>query len=215
MFKSSLAGGLALATIFGAAHAQAGPCPAMPTASSVYTAAGFSCTVGPLTFSSMSISPSTTGDGTVGPISVTPVPDGLALSFSAAASAPPPSTADITWLYVVTSTVPITDAGLSLVGSGTGGATVTLDETLSPIGVKLHVADPGPGIDAATIDPPVSKLSVAKDLEIVAMPSGSVGVASIIDNTFSFSTIPEPATLAVLGAGLVGLGLARRRNRNA
>ena len=124
--------------------------------------ARISCTVGTLTFSSISISPSTTGDGVVGPITVTPVASGLSLSFSSAASAPPPSTADIAWLYTVASTVPIVDASLLLTGSGTGGGTVSLSETLSN-GKTLTASSPGSATDSVTF-PGVSSLSVAKDL---------------------------------------------------
>jgi len=33
------------------------------------------------------------------------------------------------------------------------------------------------------------------------------------DGLVATAAIPEPATLAIVGLGLVGLGLARRRNR--
>jgi hypothetical protein len=210
MLKSSF-GGLVLATIFGVASAQAAPCSTTPTPSSVYTAPGFTCTVGTLTFSGVSISPSTTGTGVVGPISITALSDGLPLTFSASASAPPPSTADISWLYDVTSTVPIVDASLLLTGSGTSGGAVTLDETLSN-GATLHASSPGSATDTVTFAG-VSSLSVAKDLANVALTPSSLSVSSVVENTFSTSThpIPEPAAFVVLGAGLVGLGLARRK----
>ena len=215
MLKSLLVGGLAFAAVAGVGSAQAGPC-AMAS-SSVYTAPGFSCTVGTLTFSSISISPSTTGDGVVGPITVTPVASGLSLTFSSAASAPPPSTADIAWLYTVASTVPIVDASLLLTGSGTGGGTVSLSETLSN-GKTLMASSPGSATDSVTF-PGVSSLSVAKDLVDVALTSGSLAVSSVIENTFSTNStpIPEPMsiTLVVTGLGLIGLGFSRRSKRNS
>jgi hypothetical protein len=213
MLKSVFVGGLAFAAAVGAGSAQAGPCPTVPTSSSVYTASGFSCSVGTLTFSSMSISPSTSGDGTIGPISVTPLVgvlggDGLELTFSAAASFPPGGTADIAWTYDVTSTVPIVDAGLSLTGSGLSGATVALSETLDPIGKTLSASSPGSPSETITFAG-VSSLSVTKDLANVALSSGTA-VSSIVQNTFSTHPISEPTTIALLGAGLLGLGLSRR-----
>ncbi len=209
LHKSSLVG-LTISAVAGVGSAHAVPACVLGSAAT-YTAPGFSCTVGTLTFSGITISPSTTGDGTVGPISVGPISGGLALTFSSAASAPPPSTADVAWLYTVTSTAPITDAGLLLTGSGTGGGTVSLNETLSN-GVTLSAASPGSATDHVTFAG-VDSLSVAKDLANIAFTSGSMAVSSVIENTFSNGIVPapEPATFALLGAGLLGLCLVRRR----
>ena len=91
--------------------------------------------------------------------------------------------------------------------SGTGFADIT--ETIKPSSVQLQVDSGGPFVSHQYF-PPTNSVSVLKDL-VVAVPQGSIGTASIGSFEEDFSEAPEPVSAVLIGSGLLGLGLWRRR----
>jgi hypothetical protein len=133
---------LGMSPLLGASSALAAAC---ATASvSVYEAAGFSCNVGPVTFSDVSVGSTTSGSGVValGDFSpFTAVVDGvtefgLHLSFASDTGTTPSSLADVALTFNVSGTPSLTDAFAVFAGTTTGTGTDDLSEVLSN-GVSL------------------------------------------------------------------------------
>jgi hypothetical protein len=92
-------------------------------------------------------------------------------------------------------------------GTGNGG----VGETINPSGIRLQVDTSGALVSSQEF-PPTNTVSVLKDLLLTAPPGveGS-GFAQINAFEEDFTEAPEPVGSVLIGSGLLGLGLWRRR----
>jgi hypothetical protein len=186
---------------------SASPC--VTASVSTYTAAGFSCSVGGVTFSNISVIPTTSGGGTVSLTSFVPVTIGneFGLELIYAATAGSGAVADVAWTYDVAGNL-LNDVFLSLAGNTTGTGTQTVSEVLSN-GVTLSLDSAGTATQTFS---PIANLFVVKDQNNFGNGDGTAN-ASILTNAFSLTT-PLPGALPLFATGLLGFwGIRKRRGR--
>lgn len=211
---------LALAAV----PAKATTCVPGNMGSSSYGAAGFTCTIGSLTFSNFltnisgSIQPPAAG------VTVTPIttaPDGFTFNPALGVSNTGGGyqVSDVTIYYTISGPgIDDLDLGFNGAYSGTGMTDVselwclnaaTLVGCSGANAGLISVSNPPPVYNnTITFAAPVSMVSVAKDM-LVDTGSG-IGGASITSVTNNYSQVPESASLTLLGLGLLGLAVAKR-----
>lgn len=187
--------------------AAAAPCVTASVGS--YTASGFSCSVDGVTFSNITVTPTTSGGGVVTLTSFQPYSFGgefgLTLIYSATAGSN--GVADVAWTYDVAGNL-LNDAFVQLVGNTTGTGTQTVDEQLSN-GTNLALNSAGQTTATFT---PIGSLFAIKDQNNFGNGDGTAN-ASALTNAFSLTT-PLPGALPLFATGLLGFWGVRKRRRN-
>jgi len=145
-----------------------------------------------------------------------PPPGETGIQFSGAFNAAAGVTNDWVLTYTITELTPgakITDAYSSITGGNNGGTgSISVSETFttangSPIGTILEASIGSPTV-TENFGAGYTTILVTKDIDVIG---GSMGTTlSVMDQGFSSTSVPEPASWALLGIGMTGF-LAFRR----
>jgi hypothetical protein len=198
-----------------------------------YTTAGYSCTIGSLTFSnfqyigSTPVAPGNVTVDTLGPASTGAsyvdalFPTDVGLEFSAAWTVPPGTSIDDDISFQVSAAAPATieDAGLVQIGGVTGTGTASVAEdgcsgATFPCTQQWGLLTNSNTFAAGTIFSPTGTISVSKDISVLSGSNGTATI-SLVQDVFS-TVVPEPQGLPVLlGFGLIAGLVFRKKFQSA
>jgi hypothetical protein len=149
---------------------------------------------------------------------------GFRLEFTLPLTAGDMDFKDIAFEYtaaVTNSSNLISDIHLSITGATSGDAIANVSENATTGGFGVGLVGtvaatlPGPPTNSVTIlDYPVAKLWVQKDIIVAGAGDFTDDNASIWTIEQTFSQIPEPSTVLLVGLGLLGVAAVNRKRKS-
>jgi hypothetical protein len=214
---------LAAACLALAAVANANPC----TIATAVTEPSGGCSIGALTFTDFNYS-SPTVNGSL--VTISPLSDvnGTGFDINPDLTLGPNATGDEKLSFAVTAAAgtSINDAFIFFNGNGLGTFATNFNELIctgvttqagctAANEVTLDAANPPPSLQDHLTFADTSQLFVLKDFGASTGANGSVDISDLKNefSTTSAAVTPEPATIALMGLGLLTLGIRRRAGK--